>query len=164
MRPAMSWMRRWSDRFRSPRAMAGNDSLRHRRNPQCASVRHGVTGIHGEVQQRHFELIGIGLRQRQIVGRLDDDPNLGPGRALDQSRDWTRGCSVTPKPDDRHLLRVFADALLKLVVDAGSEPSQIPHVGDAPGPMRHRYWCCRRTGAGPNLSRAPPRHKHFSDA
>ena len=61
------------------------------------------------------------------------------GRALDQSRDWTRGCSVTPKPDDRHLIRVFADALLKLVVDAGSEPSQIPHVGDAPGPMRHRY-------------------------
>ena len=56
-----------------------------------------------------------------------------PGRALDQSRDWTRACSLIPKPDDRHLIRVFADALLVLVVDAGSEPSQIPDVGRGRG-------------------------------
>jgi hypothetical protein len=58
--------------------------LRLQRNSEDASIGHGVTGIHAEIQQRHFELVRIGAGRQLIFIDLHSDLNLRARAAVDQ--------------------------------------------------------------------------------
>jgi hypothetical protein len=64
--------------------VAESDALLARGNPQRSALRHRVVGVHGEVQERHLELVGVAIGRRQIIGDLDRNLDLRPGRAADQ--------------------------------------------------------------------------------
>ena len=55
-------------------------------NLQDAAVRHGVSSVHGKVQERHFQSVRVGLRRRQAV--LDNDVYVdrGPECGANQPR------------------------------------------------------------------------------
>ena len=54
---------------------------------QCAAVGHRIARVHAQVENRHFELIGIGVGRRQLVLDVEDYPYLRSRRAVDESAD-----------------------------------------------------------------------------
>ena len=56
----------------------------HDGNAERPAFRHGVPRAHGEIQDRHFKLIGVDLGRRQIIRRIDDNLDLRTRRARDQ--------------------------------------------------------------------------------
>ena len=55
-------------------------------NTQGPALRHRVSRIYAQIEDRHLQLIGVRIGQRNILGHIDDDLNLRSGRALDQLR------------------------------------------------------------------------------
>ena len=55
-----------------------------RRHRNHAAVRHGVAGVHGEVQDHEFKLAGVDLDGPEIVGEVELDVHVSPETAVEQ--------------------------------------------------------------------------------
>jgi hypothetical protein len=49
------------------------------------SRRHCIPGIHGKVEQGHFELVGVDIDGRHVPFRLELDPNHRSNGSLDET-------------------------------------------------------------------------------
>jgi hypothetical protein len=51
---------------------------------QDATLGHRVPGVQAEIQDRHFDLLGIDSRRRQVRAQVEGDFDLGPDAGADQ--------------------------------------------------------------------------------
>ena len=62
----------------------GPDAFARRGDGQFAAVGHGVARVDAQVEDRHLELVAVGLGRGQIVANHDPQLDFGPERAADQ--------------------------------------------------------------------------------
>ncbi|MCY1174506.1 hypothetical protein D9M73_147120 [compost metagenome] len=56
------------------------------RDRNRSAVGHGVAGVDAEIEDRHFQLVGIGQRGRKALGQIEPNPDMRPRRAVHQIR------------------------------------------------------------------------------
>ena len=120
--------------------IVGADRGRLRQERQGTSSRHRVARIHREVEQGHFELIGIRPRGGQVRCSLDDDLYLRPrgtgdevAHAIDQFGDFdrhelARNAEQLSNPRPEHQRSVGEVPRLPRRIDnlASNAPSEFP--------------------------------------
>ena len=71
---------------------------------QGASMRHGVTGIDGQVEQDLLELDGVGLDPERQRVELEDDRNVFAYQTLEQGHEITNNPVKIQRDRVQHLL------------------------------------------------------------